>query len=289
MDKKLYGGVELGGTKTICAIGYTDGSLIAQTTFPTAGVDETFNTIVDFFNQNQPIEALGVGSFGPIQLDVSSAEYGSIYNTPKPGWSNVDVKGLLERKLNIRVAIDTDVNSAALGEMHYGVARDANNFIYLTIGTGIGGSLVYNRQVFHGILNLEMGHMRVPHEPFADNFKGACSFHADCLEGIASGSAMTKRYGVKPADIHDTEAWDKTADYIAAALNNLMMTNGPDMIVLGGGVMDHPGLIEAIRTLVQKKINGYLQFPDLDNYIVHSSGSMNGVLGAIKLATVVKT
>lgn len=285
MEQKLYGGVELGGTKTICAIGDVDGNLYAQTTFPTTSVDETFNAIFEFFEQKSPIVSLGVGSFGPVQLNQHSSGYGNIYNSPKPGWTKVDVKGLLEERLKLVVTFDTDVNCASLGELYFGVAKHTHNFIYLTLGTGIGGSLISDDKLVHGILNLEMGHVRIPHEPFTDTFKGACMYHGDCLEGIASGYALTQRYGKKSEEITDSNIWDIEAEYIASALHNLMMTIGPELIVLGGGLMKHPGLIETIRTKVQRNVSHYLEFPDLENYIVQSSGEMNGVLGSIKLAS----
>lgn len=285
MRPKLYGGVELGGTKTICAIADADGNLSAHTIFPTTSVDETFDAIFEFFEQNVTVVSLGVGSFGPVQLNQHSSEYGYIYNSPKSGWSRVDVKGALEARLKTVVTIDTDVNCAAIGELYFGVAKQARNFIYLTLGTGIGGSLISDGKVIHGILNLEMGHVRVPHEPFTDNFKGTCAYHGDCLEGISSGFALAQRFGRKSEDITDKKIWDTEAEYIASALHNLMMTIGPEIIVLGGGLTNHTDLIKNIRTKVRESINSYLEFPDLENYIRQSSGEINGVLGAIKLTS----
>lgn len=284
MEQKLYGGIELGGTKTICAIGDGTSKPVAQTVIPTTTVKETLEAIYRFFGANDSVSAVGVGAFGPLNLNHSSTAYGSLYNTPKQGWAHVELKKLLEGHFKLPVAIDLDVNCAALGELHYGVARNLNTFVYLTLGTGIGGSLIISKQLFHGLLNLEMGHMRVPHEPFADTFKGSCAFHGDCLEGVASGYAMQARHGKKAEDISDSEAWEKEAAYIAAALNNIMMTIGPEKIVLGGGLINHAGLIENIRQAVADNVNGYMTFPDLDGYIVKSSGDLNGVLGAIKLA-----
>lgn len=285
MKQKLYGGIELGGTKTICAIGDVNGNLLSQHIIPTTTTDKTFAAIFDFFEQNTPVVSLGVGSFGPVQLNPSSVQYGSIYNSPKPGWSEVSVKGLLEERLRVNVIIETDVNCAAVGEQYFGVARNVGNFIYLTLGTGIGGSLVHEGQLVHGILNLEMGHMRIPHEPLSGTFKGACVFHDDCLEGIASGYALTQHYGKKPEEITDSEVWSIEASYIATALSNLMMTIGPELLILGGGLTKHPGLIESVRSEVQAIINNYLDFPSMESYIVQSSGEMNAALGAVKLAS----
>lgn len=285
MEQKLYGGIELGGTKTICAVADANGAISAQITIPTTSVDETFTEIFKFFEQNIPVVSIGVGSFGPVQLNPSLTEYGSIYNSPKPGWTNVNVKDLLEQRLKLAVSIDTDVNCAALGELYYGVAKNVRSFIYLTVGTGIGGSLVSEGSIVQGILNLEMGHMRIPHEPFTDTFEGACIFHGDCLEGIASGYAMAQRYGKEPEKITDLEIWNIEAQYIASALNNLMMTIGPELIVIGGGLTNHVDLMTSVRAEVQRNVNNYLKFPVLEDYIVHSSGDRNGVLGAIKLTS----
>jgi fructokinase len=286
MKQNLYGGIELGCTKTICAITDANGAILARRTMPTTSVDETFAEIFKFFGQNMPVVSLGVGTIGPVQLDPSLPDFGSIYNSPKSGWSDVAVKDLLERELKLAVSIDTDVNCAALGELHYGVAKQVDSFVYITVGTGIGGSLIRNRKIVHGIRNLEMGHIRIPHEPFTHAFQGVCIYHGDCLEGIASGHAMTERYNMAPKEIIDSEVWDTEAQYIAFALNNLMMTLGPELIVIGGGVLQHSGLLETIRHKVQQNVNSYLEFPDLNDYIVLSSGDTNGVLGATKLAII---
>jgi len=283
MEQRLYGGIEFGGTKTVCAIGDVNGTIATQTTIPTTSVDETLAAAFEFFEKNTPITSLGVGSFGPLQLDPASAEFGYIYNAPKPGWSKVDIKGLLEKRLKLAVNIDTDVNCAALGEQYYGVAKQASSFIYLTLGTGVGGSLVIDGKLMHGLSHLEMGHARIPHEPFVEPFKGVCPFHGDCLEGIAGGYAMKQRYGKKSEQITDIDAWNLEAGYIASMVSNLMLTVGPEMIILGGGLTNHPGLVEAIRKSVHQNINNYMKFPDLERYIVKSSDYTNGVLGAIKL------
>lgn len=285
MDQKLYGGVELGGTKTICAIADVNGVITSQITIPTTTIDETFVAVFDFFENNAPISSMGVGAFGPLQVHPALPDFGYIYNAPKPGWSKVDLKDMFEEKIKVPVTLDTDVNCAAFGEKHYGVAKHTNNFIYLTLGTGIGGSLVMDSKIIHGILNLEMGHMRVPHEPFPGSYKGSCKFHGDCLEGIASGYAMADRYNKKPEENTDNKAWNNEAVYIASAVNNLMLTFGPELIVLGGGLTKHESLIPSIRNEVKQNINNYLDFPDLDQYIVGSSSDMNGVLGAIKLTS----
>lgn len=285
MDHKLYGGIEFGGTKTICAIGDSDGAIITQHTFATTSVDETLDCVIRFFADAEHITALGVGAFGPVNLDAESVDYGAIYNSPKPGWENVAIKAMLTDHFKIPIVIDVDVNCAALGELYHGVAQDVDSFVYLTVGTGIGGGLVIDRQVIHGAQNIEMGHVRIAHEPFDEVFQGSCPFHGDCLEGIASGFAMHQRYGQKAEQITDHAAWKTEATYIGEAVHNIVMTTGSEKIILGGGLMNRPGLIESIREVVAAKINSYITFPDMKSYIVQSSGELNGVLGAIKLAS----
>jgi fructokinase len=283
MDK-LYGGIELGGTKTICAVGHADGQLIAHHSIPTTSVEETLHAVYNFFDGQGSLAALGVGSFGPLNVNRQSENYGSIYNAPKEGWTNVALKALLDSHFNVPIEFDLDVNCAALGELYFGAAKDVDSFVYITLGTGIGGSLVINKQIVHGILNLEMGHMRIPYA-LSDNFKGTCDFHGDCLEGIASGYSMQQHYGRRAEQIDSEEIWDLEANCIALALNNITMTIGPEKIVLGGGLVQHDRLIEKVRSKLGSAINGYLQIPNLNEYIVKSSGDTNGVLGAIKLIT----
>jgi fructokinase len=283
-QQKLYGAIEFGGTKTICSTGFSSGEITAQTILPTRSVEQTLSDIYAFFDEDKNIAALGVGAFGPLHVDASSKEYGSIYNTPKAGWENVRLKSLLEEHFKVPIVMDLDVNCAAIGELYHGVAQGVCSFVYLTLGTGIGGSLIIDKQIIHGLTNIEMGHIRIPHEPFSDSFQGVCPYHGDCLEGIASGFAMEQRYALKAEHIVDGTVWDNQATYISAAIHNIMMSIGPRMIVLGGGLIKHSGFIEKIRTEVSKSINGYLVFPNLDSFIVRSSSDTNGVVGAIKLA-----
>lgn len=284
MDQQLYGGIEIGGTKVICAVGDDQGTVLSQATFKTAGVDATMQTIAAFFTSNKTVRAVGVGSFGPLQLTASAANFGHIYHSPKAGWEQVDLKGLLETRLRLPIRLETDVNCAALGELYFGVARQLENFIYLTVGTGIGGALVRGGKIVHGIQNLEMGHVRVPHKVLANDYSGSCPFHGDCLEGLASGFALHQQYAQTAEAIIDPAVWDQEANYLALAVQNLMLTNGPELIIIGGGVAEHEGLLPAIRTKVALLLNNYLVFPDLDNYIVAASGPTNAVLGALQLA-----
>ncbi len=283
--QSLYAGIEFGGTKTICAVGNLDGALVDQTTIPTTTVDETLSAAFEFLDRQDEVAAVGIGAFGPIDLQRSSPNFGALYNTPREGWNNVPLRRLFEEHFQKPTTIDLDVNCAAMGELHWGEAKDLDNFAYMTLGTGIGGALVVGKRAIQGVCNLEFGHMRIPHDPFTDDFRGACDYHGDCLEGIASGYAIQLQHGMRAEYVTDPALWDTQAQHVAQALNNIMMIFGPEKVILGGGLMRHKGLIESIRTRVGKLVNDYMPFPDLDEYIVASMGDDNGVLGAIYLAS----
>lgn len=277
----LYGAIEFGGTKTICAVGNADGSITNHIIIPTSDIESTMSQVEDFFSSQAGIKGLGVATFGPVNLDKNSSEYGTIYNAPKPKWNNVSLKNLLSKITSVPIIFDLDVNCAAKGELDYGNARDLNNFIYLTIGTGVGGALVESGKVINR--NLEMGHVRIPHEDLPNGFKGACEYHGDCFEGIASGYALHQCYGIKAESIDDNLIWDREATHIATAVVNLVLTFSPEKIILGGGVMEHPGLIGLVRKRVEEKIAGYVELGDIEKYILKSSGELNAVKGAINL------
>lgn len=292
-DNSVYGGVEAGGTKWVCAIGSGPDDLRAETRFPTTTPAETLARTIAFFREYQSREALaaiGVGSFGPVDLNPGSPTYGFITSTPKPGWAHTDVVGTLRRALNVPIGFDTDVNAAALGEARWGAAQACASVVYLTIGTGIGGgAIVYGRRL-HGLVHPEMGHMRLPHDRQRDPFPGNCPYHGDCLEGLASGPALAKRWG-QPAETLGAEhpAWVLEAHYLALALVNLICTCSPERIIVGGGVMHQPQLFPLVRAEVQQLLNGYVQAPEIldqiDRYIVPPAlGSRAGMLGAIALA-----
>lgn len=281
MDQ-LYGAVEFGGTKTICAIGRADGTLQDTKIITTTSAEQTLGAVVEYFKGSGEISALGVAAFGPLDLDPDSPKYGSLRHSPK-NWGDVELKRPLEEQLGVAVKIDTDVNCAALGEAYFGVAKDFQNILYLTFGTGIGGGLLINRQPYRGILNLEVGHLRIPHDGGLGDFSGVCKFHGDCLEGLASGEAMRQKYGAPAENISDPRAWELEAKYLAHGIYNLILSTGPQIIVLGGGLIKHDGLIESVRQNVSGLMNDYLPLPDMDRYIVRSSGDFNAVQGAIKL------
>ena len=289
----IWGGVEAGGTKFLCALGSGPDDTLAEVHIPTTTPEETIMRVTSFFQeqiQDVQIKAIGVGSFGPIDLHVSSPTYGYITSTPKPGWENTDIVGTLQRELDVPITFDTDVNATALGEQQWGAAQGLDDFIYLTVGTGIGGGALVNGQLVHGLVHPEMGHVRIPHDWKADPFPGSCSFHGDCLEGLASGLALEERWG-QPAESlpAEHEAWMLEAHYLSLGLVAMISVLSPQRIIMGGGIMNMPQLLPMIRSDVQELLNDYVQaeeiLVDIDKYIVTPAlGKRAGVLGAIALA-----
>ena len=287
----LYGGIEAGGTKFVCVVGTGPDDIRARTRFPTTTPEETLSQAVDFFRPfAAELAGIGVGSFGPVDLNPRSSTYGYITTTPKPGWQNTNVKGYLEEALHVPVAFETDVNAAAWGEHRWGAAQDVDTFVYITVGTGIGGGAMVNGQLVHGLLHPEMGHMRIPHDREADPFDGICPFHGDCLECLASGPAVAARWGQRGETLPpDHPAWDLEARYLGLAVANLVCTLSPQRIILGGGVMHQRHLFPRIRQVVQDALAGYVNSPALkeaiEDYIVPPGlGDHAGVLGALALA-----
>ncbi len=290
----LVGGIEGGGTKFICVVGTSPTDIRAEAKFPTTTPQETLGQAIAFFRQQQRelggLAAVGVACFGPLDPHPDSPTYGRIMSTTKPGWSNADVVGALRTALSVPIGFDTDVNGAALGEWLWGAAQGLDTFIYLTIGTGIGGGGLINGKLMHGLIHPEMGHVMLPHDRAADPFPGACPFHGDCFEGLAAGPAIQKRWG-QPAETlpADHPAWELEAHYIALALAGYVCTLSPQRIVLGGGVVNQPHLLPRIRRKVLATLNGYVQSPqllqDIAHYIVPAGlGGRAGVLGAMALA-----
>jgi len=290
----LFGGIEGGGTKFVCAVGTETGETLAETRFPTTSPDETLARSVNFFKEQVQalgrLASIGVASFGPLDPQPASTTFGRILPTPKPGWTNADVIGPLRAAFDLPIAFDTDVNGAALGEWRWGAARGLDTFIYLTIGTGIGGGGLVNGKLMHGLLHPEMGHIPLPRDASVDPFKGGCPFHGDCFEGLASGPAIEKRWGQKAETLPpDHPAWELEAHYIALALQSLICTLSPQRIIIGGGVAQQPQILPMIRQKTQALLNGYVQSPDIleniETYIVPPAlGGQAGVLGAIALA-----
>jgi fructokinase len=290
---KLYGGIEAGGTKFVCILASGPDQIVEQARIPTTTPAETLGKTIEFFQPfvtSGQVDALGIGCFGPLDLDPASPTYGFITATPKAGWSHTDVRGTLLRTLSVKVAIDTDVNAAALGEWKWGASQGYDPSLYLTIGTGIGGGYIVNGKPLTGLLALEMGHIRIPRDLQLDPFRGNCPFHRDCFEGLASGPAIQARFGSRGESIHDDDPfWEVEAGYIAAALVNTILTLSPKKIILGGGVMQREFLFPMVRRKVQELLNSYAAHPsllvDIHNYIVPPAlGSRSGSLGAIALA-----
>ncbi len=290
----LLGAIEAGGTKFVCAVGTGPDDLRAVTRIPTTTPAETIPQVIDFFRQQTRVEgtlaAIGIGAFGPVDVRADSPKFGWFLNTPKPGWQQIDFAGVVKRDLNVAIGFDTDVNAAALGEHQWGNAKGLETFIYLTVGTGIGGGGMVSGQPIHGMLHPEMGHILIPHDLSIDPFPGSCPFHKDCLEGLASGFAMEKRWAQKANSLPaDHPAWTLEANYLAIGLVNYILTLSPERIILGGGVMEQKQLFPLIRSQVGKKLNAYLDMPaitsDIEAYIVPPKlGSRAGIVGALALA-----
>jgi fructokinase len=277
----IYGGIETGGSKTSVAIGTGPDDLPAMETFPTTTPDETIGRAVAFLERGEPVAAVGIGSFGPLDVRTASATWGHVTTTPKPGWANADLAGELERRLGVPIAFDTDVNAAALGEHRWGAAQDVDTFCYITVGTGIGGGVMVDGTLVHGLLHPEFGHLRIPHDADADPFPGSCPYHGDCWEGLASGSALAARWGAPAEEICDPAAWALEARYLALGLVAVISVLSPECIIMGGGVSLAPGLLALVRQDVDELLNGYLDAPPITRPAL---GARAGVLGAIALA-----
>lgn len=283
----ILGALEAGGTKMVCAIGDETGKIIDRCTFPTETPEITMPQMISWF-KDYNIEALGIGTFGPADLNPASKTYGHITTTPKLAWANYNIRGAFAKALHIPVGFDTDVNAAALGEASFGCLQDVTNGIYITIGTGIGVGILAEGRLLHGMLHPEGGHILLERHP-NDCFEGCCPYHKNCFEGLAAGPALEKRYGKKGIELQDIpEVWELEADYIAKALVNYILILSPERIVLGGGVMHQEQLFPLIRKKTAECLNGYIKTKELENldtYIVPPSLNDNqGVLGCLKLA-----
>jgi fructokinase len=284
----VYGGIEAGGTKWVCAVGTGPDDLRATAEVPTTTPAETIARVVEFFEREGPVDALGIGSFGPVDLDRSSPTWGHITTTPKGGWANTDVAGEFARRLRVPVAFDTDVNAAALGEHRWGAAQGLDTFCYVTVGTGIGGGGMAAGSLLHGLVHPEFGHLRVPHDRTADPFEGACPYHGDCWEGLASGRAIEARWGRPGSELDGrAEVWELEAHYLALGLTSAVCVLSPQRIVLGGGVMRRVALVPLVRAEMERLMNGYLGSLDDDYVTLPALGARAGVLGALALAATV--
>jgi fructokinase len=286
----MYGAIEAGGTKFVCAIG-TGPEDLETVEIPTTTPATTLDAALDFFRPRRgELRAVGIASFGPVDLIPDSWTYGYITSTPKTGWRNFDIAGCVRKELGLPVGFDTDVNGAALGEARWGAARGLSDFVYLTVGTGVGGGAVAGGHVVHGLLHPEMGHIRIPHDRAQDPFEGVCPYHGDCLEGLASGPAIQARWNMPARELrpeHPGIALE--ARYLALGLSNFVTTLSPQRIVMGGGVMKQSKLFPLIRQELLRLLNGYIQAREvtdcIDRFVVPAAlRERAGVLGAIVLA-----
>ena len=275
----VFGAIEAGGTKFVCGIGTGPDDLVTtqiQTSLPEATVGAAVAWLRE--QSDGQLCAVGIGSFGPVDL-----HSGYITSTPKAAWRNYDLAGAVERGLDVPVVFDTDVNAAVLGEARWGAARDVSNCLYLTIGTGIGGGVIAGGRIVHGLTHPEMGHIRIPHDAAADPYPGACPYHGDCLEGLASGPAIEGRWGAPGWDLRpDHPAWVLEARYLALGIANFICTLSPERILIGGGVMRQRQLYEMVGREAGRLLGGYVEkVPDI---VPPGLEELAGVLGALALA-----
>lgn len=284
----LYGAVEAGGTKFVCAVGDEKGNITDLIQLKTETPDVTMPAVVDFFRKYD-LKAIGVGSFGPVDIDPTSATYGYITATPKTAWKNYPILKTLQDGLRVPVAFDTDVNAAAYGEWKRGAAKGLDGCLYITVGTGIGAGAIVGGRVLQGFSHPEMGHIFVRRHP-DDRYEGKCPYHKDCLEGLAAGPALEERWGKKGAELADRpEVWEMEASYLAEALVQYILILAPKKIIMGGGVMKQAQLFPLIRQKVRRLLNGYMPFPyvedEIDDYIVSPAlGDRAGITGALMMA-----
>lgn len=287
---ELYGGVETGGTWCVCALGRGPDQIVAEERFRTREPGPTLERIAEFFANHPGAIAIGIGAFGPVDLNPDSPTWGYVTTTPKPGWEYVSVARVIRDRLGVPVVFDTDVSVAAIAEHVWGAGRGLRSLCYLTVGTGIGGALVLDGKPWHGLVHPEIGHMRIPHERERDPFDGSCPVHGDCWEGLASGRAIAERWQVNPEELPDDHpAWVLEAEYLALGIVNVVMIASPQRVIVGGGVMEHAALLEMVRPRVRRLVAGYLGAPqldrDIDTYVVERAlGDRAGVLGAIAIA-----
>lgn len=289
MKPILNAAIEAGGTKIMCAVGTGPDDLREVTRIPTTDPQTTLEAVAAALESAQQkhgrIHSIGIGTFGPAGVDPRAPDYGWITTTPKPGWGNTDVLGKLRSHFSVPMIFDTDVNAAALGEWKWGVAQGCDSVLYLTVGTGIGGGICLHGRQLHGMLHPEMGHIRVPHDRERDPFAGACPWHGDCLEGLASGFAMEQRWKTRGETLPpDHPAWDLQAYYLGTACANFILTLSPQRVILGGGVMSVPGLFEKVTAVTMEMLGGYLKSGNIGQIVRPGLGDRAGLCGALALA-----
>jgi fructokinase len=289
----MYGGVEAGGTKFVCVIGTGPEEIVATTRVEVTRPRETIGAATDFFRRaidtGTPLDAIGIGSFGPVELRRGHPRYGSITTTPKAGWSDTPLVDPFTVEFGVPVGFDTDVNAAALAEGRWGAGRGLTSFVYLTLGTGIGGGAVVDGRIVHGLGHAEMGHLAVPRHP-SDTFDGVCPFHGDCLEGMASGPAIAARFGRRGEHLQGAErtaAAQLVGFYVGAGIRSMIYVLAPERIVIGGGLSALPGVIGAARAELDRQLGRYPGLPEhQDTHFVSAAllGGQAGPMGSLILA-----
>jgi len=293
MSSPLYGAIEAGGTKFVCLLGTGPDQILARARFPTTDPRATLHAVTEFFSARhsttEPAQAIGIASFGPVELRKNHPEYGQITRTPKPGWSGVDLAGTVASALSVPVGFDTDVNGAALGEGRWGAARGLTTYAYMTVGTGVGFGVVSDGSVLHGLVHSEAGHVTV-NRVAGDEFAGSCPYHGSCLEGMASGPALAARFGKPGTDLTSDErqqAAALVAAYVADGIRNLIYVVAPERVIVGGGVADLPDLLPQLRDRLGQSLGGYPGLPEHEEtgfLVPPALGSISGALGAFVLA-----
>lgn len=280
----MLGAIEAGGTKFVCAVGDKPGRIKDSIKIPTTVPEETMAGVIEFFKQYD-IESIGIGSFGPIDVNQESETYGYITSTPKLAWRNYPFVQALEESFGVPVGFNTDVNAAALGEAVLGAAKGLDSCLYITVGTGIGAGAVVNGKLLKGLSHPEMGHIIVRRHP-EDTYKGTCPYHADCLEGLAAGPAIEERWGKKGVSlVKRNEVWDLEGYYIAQALMQYILILSPKKIILGGGVMNQTQVFTSIYKYLPELLKDYVALPELSSYIVSPGlGDRAGITGSLLLA-----
>ena len=279
---RMYAAIEAGGTKFVVAVGERRDQLELER-FSTRDPESTLADVLGWLRARGPFTGVGIGAFGPIDPDPASPRYGTLGATPKPGWAGFPLGARIGDALGAPWRLDTDVNAAAVAEGRWGAARGLGDFLYVTVGTGIGGGAVSGGRLVHGLLHPEMGHVLLPPQP-DDPFAGHCPFHGRCLEGMAAGPAIEARWGVPASTLApDHPAWDLEARHLAAGMHALACVLSPERIVLGGGVMEVPGLLERTRAHLEVSLAGYLELPE-DFLVGTGLDGVAGLYGAFALA-----
>ncbi|MBT2658591.1 ROK family protein [Bacillus sp. ISL-18] len=280
----MLGAIEAGGTKFVCAVGDKEGNITDQIQIPTTIPEETIKEVIQFFRKFD-LDVIGIGSFGPIDINKHSPTFGYITSTPKTAWRDYPFVKTIQEAFEVPIGFNTDVNAAALGEAKLGAAQGLDSCLYITIGTGIGAGAMVQGRLLQGLSHPEMGHILVRRRS-NDTYGGRCPYHHDCLEGLAAGPAIEERWGDKGMNlVHREEVWDLEGYYIAQALMQYILILSPQKIILGGGVMHQQQVFTAIKKHLKELINNYVILPDLSDYIVSPGlGDRAGITGSLLLA-----